>query len=271
MGLVLLLAIFSEDACAQKKGNAADERKENQRVANAEREVAQLKKELSAIQKSVKEDLGQLAKRESALVQLRKNMRQVREDVEDRLGEKLGIPSALQAQRKASSEFDAASAKVIESLSTSPEWKAAKATADAAKEERKALLEDVELDDDARKVKLKKTQDAIDRLSSFEQDAIRKDPVAGKAQSTLQSAQSQLDQLRKQLPKDKIDADPKVVQLDKELQKLEKEIADSRRDVDKHRSTALSLQRKLVQAQSALQKARAADAADPNRKKSSKK
>ncbi|MEQ1825473.1 MAG: hypothetical protein ABL921_05980 [Pirellula sp.] len=265
-----LFALPASQTFAQKNANARDEQRENQRVAEAERSLANVRKELSSIQKELQKDLNQLERQEAALIQLRKNVRQVREDVEDRLGDKLGIPEALKKVKAARTELDKATADVIASLGTQPEWKLAKSNADAAKAEKKKLLEDVEVEDDQREQKLRQLQEPITRLQAIEQDAIAKDSAATKATSSLKSALTELEELRKKLPKDKIESDPKVRQLEEEIDKKEKEINSTKVKIVKHRADASKAQRKLVQSQNNLRNAKAADAADSNRKKPKK-
>ena len=87
LALFLSFALFHNSTLAQK-GNSPkqDDRRENERVARAERLVADAKKDLSAIQKEWKSELGRLERSKLALQQLKKKARDTREDAEDRLG-----------------------------------------------------------------------------------------------------------------------------------------------------------------------------------------
>ena len=87
LALLASLVLFSNSTLAQK-GNSPkqDERKENERVARAERLVADAKKDLSSIQKEWKSELGRLERSKLALQQRKKKARDTREDAEDRLG-----------------------------------------------------------------------------------------------------------------------------------------------------------------------------------------
>jgi predicted nucleic acid-binding Zn-ribbon protein len=259
----ILLSQWNQ-AIAQN-ANARDERKENQRVANAEKALAEVKKDLSAIQKNLKQELTQQNKDEDSLVALRKKVRQAREDAEDRLGESVGIPAALKKVRLARTELDMASAEVLAKLAMTSEWKQANAKAAEAKEQKKSLLENLELDAQDRLQTMSKLTETIARLAEIEQQAISKDPKANKANAALNGAQSELEIVRKKLPRDKIDADTQVVQIEKEISKREKSIRDLDSAITKLRNEASKVQKRMVQAQSSLKNARAADAADPNR------
>jgi hypothetical protein len=267
--LVLAYAVLgmSHQLFAQKNANAQDERRENQRVASVERALGEVKQELAAMQKRLRQELSQLEREEAALVQLRRNGRVAREDAEDRLGEKIGIPQSLKKVRDARAELDKVTAKVIDSLATNPDWKKAKEKADQARTLKKTLQEDVELDEDEREQKLSELQLSISQLEELERAAVSKDPLANKANETLNASSAALQQLRKTLPKDKIDADPKVQQIEKEIDKQEKQVAHSKSSILKSRMEAAKLQRKFVQAQTNLRNARAADASDSNKNK----
>lgn len=263
----LLLVINCDLAWAQKGANSRDERRENQRVAAAEKTLSEVKKELASIQNDLKREMGHLEKGEASLIQLRKAVRQAKEDAEDRLGDKLGIPKALQAVRSARETLDKASANVIASLANDASWKEAKPLADAARQIKKTLNEDVELDDEERELKLREANAQIAKLDAIEQEAIAKDPAAIKAKEGMLASQNELDTLRKKLPKDKIESDPKVVQLNRDIEKKEKELNNFKNAIAKLRMEASKTQRRFSQATMSLRNAKAADAADSNRNK----
>ena len=92
--VVFASIVTTERISLAQKGSSPqqDERRENERVAKAERTLASVRKELSAIQKELQSERGSLKKAKSALRQLKKNAREAREEAENRLGAKLGIP-----------------------------------------------------------------------------------------------------------------------------------------------------------------------------------
>ena len=266
----LLTTIPIDRVFSQKGNNNRDEQRENQRVKNAERSLADAKNDLGATQKTLRQLLGQHEKEEVSLVQLRKTRRQTREDVEDRLGEAVGIPKALKKARESRAELDKITAKVESQLAATDSWKRAKAEADQAKANRQMLLENVELEQEARQANLSKLSHVVSRPSEMVNEAVLNDDIGKKETMTLKTAQAELDECRKKLPTEKINSDPKVAQIEKEIAKQEKELKELDSKISKTQIDANKVQKRLVQAQLSLKNAKAADAADSNRNNNNK-
>ena len=266
---VFALIVTMERISFAQKGSSQqqDERRENERVAKAERTLAEAKKELSAIQKELQSEMGSLERSKSALPQLKKKAREAREEAEVRLGSKLGIPEALKKVRQAGAALEEIADKLREQLHKTPTWIQAKDAADQAKKARELLHDDIEnvgnnIDD-----KLKVLSVVIVKPLELENEAIAKAPQAIEATKQLSAQQSELEKKRKLLPTGEVEQDRKVVQAVAEIEKKEKEIADIDTKLRKSRSEASKIQRRFVDAEVSLQKAKAADAADSNRPK----
>ena len=242
-----------------------DERKENERVDKAERAGNEARKELVGVQKELRSQSSQLEKLVHSLGELRKRTREAREDAEDRLGAKIGIPAALSKVRVAGATLEQTAAKVRKEVHATNEWLLAKAAADQAKETRAAMLED------ANSIAYENNgqHDALMKriLKPLEMDnaAIAKDPNSLEAEK-----QTELDKLRKLLPSGQVDKDGAVVQALQAVEKKEKELSEMESQFRKSKGEASKIQKRVVEAQLSLQRARAADAADPNRPAKSK-
>jgi hypothetical protein len=242
-----------------------DEKKENERVDKAERAVNETRKELVVVQKELRSQSTQLEKIVHSLGELRKRTREAREDAEDRLGAKIGIPAALSKVRVAGATLEQSAAKVRKEVHATNEWLLAKAAADQAKETRAAILEDANHIEDENNGPHDALLKLILKPLEIENAAIAKDPNSLEGEKHLAQQQSELNKLRKLLPSGQVDRDREVVQALQAVEKKEKELNEMESQFRKSKGEASKLQKRFVEAQLSLQRAKAADAADPNR------
>ena len=253
--------LFGQNANKAKQ----DEKKENERVDKAERAVNETRKDFAAVQKELRSQSVQLEKLTHSLSEFRKRARQAREDAEDRLGAKIGIPAALAKVRAAGATLEQSAAKVRKEVHATNEWSLAKAAADQAKEARAAMLEDVNHAEDENKGQHDALLKLILKPLELENEAIAKDPSEVEAYKQLSQQQTELNKLRKLLPSGQVDRDREVVQALQAVEKKEKELSESESQLRRSKGEASKIQKRLVEAQLSLQRAKAADAADPNR------
>ncbi len=266
--LVICTCLSSSSSIAlgqQGNNSKQDERRENERVANAERSLSDAKKDLSAIQKDLRSETVNLEKSALSLRQLKKKARDVRDEVEDRLGAKIGIPAALSKVRQAGAALEEISARLREQLHTAPNWIQAKEAADRAKVAKAALLDDVEQVGNDHDEKLKPLQKLISKPMELENEFIAMDSAAKEAMKHLSEQQAELDKKRQLLPIGEVEKDRMVVQALSDVTKKEKEIDVIEGKLRKIRAEAGKMQKRFADAQMSLQRAKAADAADPNR------
>ncbi len=250
-----------------QNGNKAkqDEKKENERVDKAERAVNETKKDFAAVQQELRSQSVHLEKLTHSLGEFRKRAREAREDAEDRLGAKLGIPAALSKVRAAGAMLEQSTAKVRKEVHATNEWSLAKAAADQAKETRATMLADVNHLENENNGQHDAVLKLILKPMELENEAIVKDPSAVEAEKLLSQQQTELNKLRKLLPIGQVDRDREVVQALQAVEKKEKELSESESQFRRSKGEASKIQKRLVEAQSSLQRAKAADAADPNR------
>ena len=234
-------------------------------MANAERSLADVKKDLSTIQKDLRAEIVSLEKSATALRLLKKKAREVREEAEDRLGAKVGIPDALSKVRQAGTAMEEISRNLEEQLHKMPNWIQAKEAAEKAKVAKSALMDDLEQVGNNNDDKLIPLQRTISKPMELEEEFIAKDAAASEAMKHLSERQAELEKKRKLLPSGEVEKDRKVVQALGEVTKKEKEIDDMESKLRKLKSEAGKIQKRFADAQMNLQKAKAADAADSNR------
>ena len=263
--IVCTTLLTTNSSAFAQKGNSPnqDERKENERVDKAERSLAEVKKELSAILKEFRSERGSLERSISALPQLKKKAREAREEAEDRLGVKVGIPDALTKVRQARAAVEEIAVNVRDQLRKTAGWIQANEAGNYAKKARELLLDYVEqTDNDA---KLTELGSVINKPLELENEAVARDPIAMDATKRLTMMQAELEKKRKLLPIGEVEKDPKVLQAMNEIEKKEKGIVAIESKLSKVRSEASKIQKRFGDAQLSLQRAKAADAADSNR------
>ncbi len=93
VAVVLLCA--SSFAFAQKDGNnRRDEKRENERVRNAEQDVSQARKRISELQNELRSQWKKLDSVHDKVTKSKEELRDARDAAESELGAKLGIPNA---------------------------------------------------------------------------------------------------------------------------------------------------------------------------------
>ncbi len=265
---VSCLSTVGKVSLAQKANNPKqDERNENERVAKANRIVADAKKDLAQSLQELRTELASQGKAAISLQQLRKKLRETREDAEDRLGAKVGIPETLAKARQAGASLELIADKVRAQVHETSQWMQANQVSEEAKKKKAAIAEDIEQSGNDADLLLAELAKQIRKPLDLENEAIAKDASAIEAIKQLAKQQSDLDEKRKLLPKGEVDRDPKVVQVLKELERQEKSVAEIELKIRKSKWEASKIQKRYADAVSSLQKAKAADAADPNRVK----
>lgn len=249
----------------RNNSNSRDEKRENQRVREAEKEVGEARKKLSDAQRLVKDRLKVLEQSNAKIIEARRKYRDAEELAEEQFGKALGIPEAMAEVKALRKELDRLSEPVLARLHESKEWVVLSSTLEQRRKERDELLENSELDEPARTSKLAELSELFSKPVEMEEEAIQGVPECKSLADKLKSSVTDLDLLRKKISRDQVESHPKVKeavkkieQLTAENQRLEKEFASAR-------STANKAWRTLQAATQKMQKAKYEDAKDPNR------
>ena len=262
-----LVVVISVPALAQKNArNKQDERRENQRVADAQKSVREHQAELQQAEQKLKSLLRTSATLELHLNKARSQWREKREQVADEMAKSMGIDAALSRLKQAKAELAEYSQPIHDALHQKQEWIAAKKSADQAKSEIETLREEIGLGEDERNSKLNALTDLVLKPGELDRQAIL-DSEKGKSLSEkVDDAQAAVGKIRRAIPDEKVDANPAVVQAKKAIDQAEQELKKHAQSQSVARGGVQKAQVQLNQSRLKLQQAQAADARDKNRK-----
>jgi DNA repair exonuclease SbcCD ATPase subunit len=266
IALLLYVVLLPGPVYAQRNNaNSRDERRENQRVQAAEKEVGEAKKKLAEAQKQVKSRIKVLDQSHMQVVGARRQYREAEELVEDLFGNTLGIPGAMAKVKEFRKELDRLSEPVLAKLHESEEWKSASLKVEQIRKQRDALLENAEIDETARASKLEEFSRLLSMPSKMEEEAIENAPDCRPVSEQLKTALAELELLRKKISRDQVDSHPKVREAAKKIDQLMAENQRLEKDLVAARISANKAFKNLQSAMQKLQKAKSDDAKDANR------
>lgn len=249
---------------SQNQKNKQDEKRENQRVEKAKKEVQQNQKELNEIVGDLRRQTSEWQKADAALRAANVDHKRRRETAEEQMGEESGYPKLLRSIRETRVKLDVVSKPIIERIQNGSSWQAAKAKADAARIERKRVLEDASLTDNQQKLKLESLDKTIAQPDLLQLQAIQADPEAQRLQALLDQQLEELEALRKKYPQSKIDTDPQVMKAKETLANAQKSLESEAKSLAALRSKHSKQIARLAAANQELARAQQADQADAN-------
>ena len=259
--------LHSATAYAQKNArNQQDEKRENQRVADAQKQVREHQNDANEAEQKLRSLMRSSGGLEAKLAQARGELRETRERVADRMAKSMGIETALAHLKDIKAQLAAYSQPILEKLHQSSTWMEAKQAADEAKQQADAVREDITLTDEVRTAKIKELAPKIVKPSDLDRQTILDTPEGKRLADELTAALAAIEKIRKAIPDEKVDADPTVVQVKKSIEKAEQELKKHSQSVLAERESVQKAQQRLVQSRQKLQQAQAADARDRNRK-----
>lgn len=245
--------------------NRRDEKRENQRVQAAEKEVGEAKKKLAEAQKQVKARIKDLDQSNLQVVGARRRYREAEELAEEQFGDVLGIPRAMAKVKESRKELDRLSEPVLTRLHESEEWKSATSKVEQIRKERDELMENSEVDETVRASKLEELGGFLSIPSKMEEEAIQSSAECKSMAEKWEMALGELDRLRKKISRDKVESHPKVKDAAKKIDQLTIENQRLEKDLVAARIAANKAFKSLQNAMQKLQKAKLDDAKDPNR------
>lgn len=266
--LLFVFVLNATSLNAQKNNaNQRDERRENERVAKAEKSLREVKQDLEKAQKETRTHLQKLNSAQDAVQKAKRNLREAEEAAEEELGEKAGIPTALKRVKDAAAQKQAIADPILAQLRTTDAWKLADQQATTATEQKSKLRDNESIDENVRKEEIKKLDAIINRPFQLEQQTISSNPICAKAIENLTKLQNELTNLRKSISRDEVASHPKVVKAKKALETQESSLKSMEKEFSSSQTKLNKVQEKFQSAERELNKARAADAADSNRNK----
>jgi septal ring factor EnvC (AmiA/AmiB activator) len=268
-----IIALQPAAAQAQKNNNnqnKQDEKRENERVKDAEKKLSDARKELGQHQTKLKAAIKKLDGAEDKLTAAKRSLREAEDQIEKELGQSIGLPQAVAEIIEKRKVFTELSKPILEQLHASPEWKALEAQVSKAKAEKEELRENVEIEEAEFAEKFKALNQILDRPVAVETKALSANAECEAARVELDKASAKLVELRKKLSPEKIESHPLVTAAKKSVKEKEAVVKSDEKEVASARSAAAKSQREVSQAQSNLSKARTADAKDSNKNNNKK-
>lgn len=256
--LCIILVCAGTPAWAQKNNRRNDERRENERVKNAQEHLQQTQKNQSELSKQVKTAASAVTAAERTVKLARDKVRDEKENAEQRLDSKSGIPQLIEKLKVARADFEKLAAPIRESVHATEAWQAAELDAKEAQAEKSEVLETVK-DLKERAPLLEPLEKRIAKPLDMETTAILADSSAKRASDTADKLKVQLDELRKKFPDSKIDEDPLVKKAKTALDDAEKKLQQAVRELQSNRSKLAKAQASVADAQRKLNQAKEAD------------
>ncbi len=258
-----LCAALTSAALAQKNNrDQRDEKRENQRVAAAEKTVHDKQSELKTTEQKLRNLMREVAQLAGNITTTRNRWRDTRDEAADELAKAAGITGALGHLKATKAKLAEYSRPILDELHKSEKWQSAKRAADQAKRQAETVREDVDLTDAQREAKLDELiklmgqPDELDRLAIIEteQGKLLSDEVT--------TALNMVAKIRKSVPDEKIDAHPTVVKAKQALERAEQELAKHKQSLSAQGGHVAKAKQELQQARQKLEQARVADKKD---------
>lgn len=251
--------------------NRQDEKRENDRVEKARKELSQTQSELKKLQGEVQQKSKAFLAARGTFLQAKKKSDEALEQAEERVGESLGIPAQMQVIKGASLILQDQTREVLSKLTLSSSYTE---IANRLKASEESLKNGIDPDTrvpivSSRFEEIEKSIVADKRgLKAMEDAAIEADPQSREAKQDLEDAQAKLKAMKSKLSPSRIENDFAYKKAKTATEQAFKKMQSASTSL---KQAELALQKKANEVGSDYQsymKARQADAADPNRTKS---
>jgi len=268
--LVMLLACTPVSFAQSTAKDRQDEKREDERVEKARKELSQTQAELKKLQDQLQQRSKAFVAARAAFIQSKKKSEETLEDAQQRVGETLGIPAQMQVIRGASLLFQDKTKGVLEKLKSTAKYAEIDGRINTSEEALKNGIHPVTqltiLSDQIEEIE---AQMAIDKksLRTLEDEAIAADPEARIAKQDLDEALEQLRQMKSKLSPARIDNDFAYKKAKSDTDQALKKMQTASAGL-KQAEAAMKKKASEVGADyQAYMKAKQADAADSNRSK----
>lgn len=270
--LAFLTCVFltTNLASAQTKADRKDERRENERVADAKADLQKSQRELGAAIKSYRKQSNEVKLAEDRLKSLQRDYSQAREAAEERLAESSGLPEAIRKMRGLREEIESASKPILAELHATQKWKSVAKSASDATQVRKKLLADESRTDEDLANQLTELDKLIDVPIQMEKSTVDADPKIKQLKLDYHQALDAIAELRRKIDSTTIDADPAVKACRSKVDAFEDTLSRERKSLVSLNAKVANAQSAVVGANRKLQQAQAADQKDSNKTKKSK-
>ena len=255
---------------AQK--NPAEEKREAERIKQAEQALNKARSEFSAAEKKFKTAVQAWHAAEQRVTKAKAGIDRARAAAEDQLEASTGLPQAIKAYEAAKQEFTKSAVPLRAEFQQSAAYLAAKAKAEEAAAEKEKLRNEVGLQGGELTQRLGELNRLIHSPQDLELAAVLQNAAAKTAYEQMQLAQKEAAALREKI-KDRLDNEPNVKRAVAEIADAVRDEQAAERAAGSARAAALREQQQVAAAQKHLNDAKAADRRDDanDKKKNNKK
>ncbi len=253
----------------QTNAQKNDERRENEAVQKAQKDVNAAEKIVKEAEKSARQAVDQIKGAERDQAQAAGHLKQKRDDLEAKHAELVGLSEARRTLTAARSAYEKAGEPILKALAETPKFKAAVEAAKNADRRLATLRENPEGDAadrlrqlaDLSKTKLVPTQ--------LEREALDAESALQPQQSALKAAEAAVAKAHEALEK-AVEKDPALKSAKDDFEKAKDHVAAAKRESAREAKQLADAKQKLAREQQDLQQKIAADRKDDNKGKNNK-
>ncbi len=263
---VVVASLLILPVVAFAQNNSAQERKDDQKVKDAQQALSKAKDKLNAEQKELNKAADHLRKmggeQRTAEVAAGKEREEARKRAED----SPQIRQALADHDKAKAEFEKLSAPLLKALHATPEHQTLVAAADQARGELRGVAVDQKLTPQQKTARLAELNRILNAPNEAEHAALAKDAAAAAAQMKMRSAEKKITETRERNRVD-LEKDWKYARALKSLQEANNDMKKAESDLNHHKQEVTKQQREVASKQQNVDQAQRADRQNDNKKK----
>ncbi len=252
------------------KNDAAQEKKDDQKIKNEKEDVKQAQDKLKEDQKDLQDAQKVLAEAENKEKAARQKLDETRKRIESKHEKTAGVDQTLADQEVAKKAYDEAAAPVLKTLKAKPEYQAAAKKVAEAEARLKSVRADESLSADAKRKEIALASKDKLATSELEQIALEGDPSAKSARAKLADAQDRVNQLRAKL-RNLIDDDPEIKSSLQAMRAAADASEIAGQKMQRIRDKIAADAAKLAREQQQVKQAEAGDKANDNKNKNNKK
>ncbi len=247
-----------------------DERRENEAVQKAQKDVNEAEKSLREAEKSARQALEKLKGAERDQAKAASQLQKIRDDLEKKHADLTGVSEARRNLEDARRTYRTAGEPVLKRLAETSDYKKA---VEAAKDADKRLSElrgDKDADADERRQQLAEASKVKLVPSQMERDALDAEQSLKSQRAKLKAAEEALAKSHDAMEK-AIEKDPAIRSAKEAFEKSKREVAAARKVADQEGRQLTDARQKLAREQNDLQQKIAADRRDDNKPNNNRK
>jgi hypothetical protein len=248
------------------QNNSAQERRDDQRVKDAQQALSKAKDKLGDVQKEANKAADHHRKMSTEQRNAEVAAGKEREAAMKRLQDSPQIKQAIGDEDKAKKEFERLADPILQATRATPEYKVLTDAAEKARRELGTVSNDRRLNPNQRATRLAELNREINAPNDAEKAAIAKDQPAAAAQRKWHDAQKKLTDLRNK-DQGSLEKDWQFARALKTVHEANRDLAKAQSDLERHQQEIQKQQREVAAKQQNLNQAQQADRQNDNKNK----